>query len=104
MYQNVLIPTDGSAGVEESVSHGVAIAEQFGATVHGLYVVDQRTPGLFGEYTHASFGENVREEITSELEAEGREATAEVREAAAEAGLDAREAVVTGIPHESIVD
>lgn len=104
MYQNVLIPTDGSAGVDESIAHGVAIAERFDATVHALYVVDERAPGLFSEYTHASFGENVRNEITSKLEAEGHEATSEVREAAAEAGLDAREAVVTGVPHEAIVD
>jgi nucleotide-binding universal stress UspA family protein len=40
MYDDILVPTDGSAGMQSVVDHAVTLAEEHGATVHGLYVVD----------------------------------------------------------------
>lgn len=40
MYENVLIPTDGSDGTKEAIEHGLELAETYGATVHALYVVE----------------------------------------------------------------
>jgi nucleotide-binding universal stress UspA family protein len=40
MYDDILVPTDGSAGMQSVVDHAVTLAEKHGATVHGLYVVD----------------------------------------------------------------
>ena len=40
MFKNILIPTDGSRGVEKAVECATAIAENFASTVHILYVVE----------------------------------------------------------------
>ncbi len=40
MIDNVLIATDGSAGAEGAVEHGLDLAEAFGAEVHVIYVVE----------------------------------------------------------------
>lgn len=38
MYQDVLIPTDGSEASESAIEHGIALADRLGATVHALTV------------------------------------------------------------------
>ncbi|PSQ03885.1 stress response protein [Halobacteriales archaeon QS_6_71_20] len=40
MYDRILVPTDGSDGVERAVRHAVDLAVRHGATVHALYVVN----------------------------------------------------------------
>ncbi len=40
MYENILVPTDGSKTSEVAVDNAIDIAEKYGATVHSLYVVD----------------------------------------------------------------
>jgi nucleotide-binding universal stress UspA family protein len=40
MYDNILIPTDGSEATLEAVTPGIELANQHGATVHALYVVE----------------------------------------------------------------
>jgi nucleotide-binding universal stress UspA family protein len=40
MYDDILLPTDGSAGMDRVVEHAGELAEAHGATVHALYVVD----------------------------------------------------------------
>ena len=42
MYQDVLLPTDGSAGTAEFVTHAAEIATTYDATLHVLSVVDTR--------------------------------------------------------------
>jgi nucleotide-binding universal stress UspA family protein len=42
MYDTILLPTDGSEGIEAAANHAAAIAERFDATVHVLSVVDTR--------------------------------------------------------------
>ncbi len=39
MFANILVPTDGSAGVENAVNCAIAIARKFHAKVHILHVV-----------------------------------------------------------------
>lgn len=41
MYDDILIPTDGSDGSRAAVEHGVTLAGRFDATVHALSVVDE---------------------------------------------------------------
>jgi len=45
-YENVLIPTDGSAGATRAGAHGLALATALDATVHVLSVVDDTSLGL----------------------------------------------------------
>ncbi|NUE03256.1 universal stress protein [Halorubraceae archaeon YAN] len=40
MYDRILYPTDGSEGAECALKHARTIGEQFGGTVHILFVVD----------------------------------------------------------------
>jgi len=41
-YEDVLLPTDGSKRAERAVEHGLALAANTDATVHTIYVVDER--------------------------------------------------------------
>jgi len=40
MYDQILLPTDGSKGVDRAIDHAIDAAERYGATLHVLYVVD----------------------------------------------------------------
>ena len=41
MYDEILIPTDGSTEAEKGERHGVELAAAVGARVHALYVVEE---------------------------------------------------------------
>jgi nucleotide-binding universal stress UspA family protein len=45
-YENILIPTDGSAGAAHAAEHGLSLAAALDATVHVLSVVDDTSLGL----------------------------------------------------------
>jgi nucleotide-binding universal stress UspA family protein len=42
MYDDILVPTDGSRGANAGLDHGIEMATQWDATLHVLYVVDTR--------------------------------------------------------------
>jgi nucleotide-binding universal stress UspA family protein len=48
MYENVLVPTDGSDPAAAAVEHAIDVAKTYGATVHALYVgrIGDAPPGL----------------------------------------------------------
>jgi nucleotide-binding universal stress UspA family protein len=93
-YERILVPTDGSAGTEETVAHGLAVAGEHGAAVHALYVVDTKLLNAAGDE---------REDVASDLRAEGRDAVARVADAADERGLSAVTEVREGVPHREIL-
>ena len=102
MYDNILIPTDGSTVAENAVDHALELADRFGASVHALYVVDTDAMDL-------SLGTEQVERIKSgkyrdmpELQAEANSATKMVAEKAADRGIDCTEAVAAGRPHREI--
>lgn len=41
MYETILVPTDGSTEAEKGAREGVELAAALGATLHGLYVVEE---------------------------------------------------------------
>lgn len=41
MYDTILVPTDGSTEADKGARHGVDLAAALGATLHGLYVVEE---------------------------------------------------------------
>jgi nucleotide-binding universal stress UspA family protein len=45
MYDTILIPTDGSKGAQRGVDHALDLATKHGATLHALFVVDERFHG-----------------------------------------------------------
>ncbi|MDX1744416.1 MAG: universal stress protein [Halobacteriales archaeon] len=96
MYDQVLIPTDGSEGTKRAVGHGLGIADTFGAAVHVVYVIDVRPYG----------GIDLAEEAALERAARraGRRAITSIRERAEDLGLDVTHQIAVGVPHAEIVD
>jgi nucleotide-binding universal stress UspA family protein len=97
MFEVILIPTDGSAGAFRGVEHGLELAEKYDATVHAIYVVDER---IYGQTPAISSDELFFEE----LEDRGEEALDEVVERAREYGIEVVPKCVRGLPHEVILD
>ncbi|WP_435181618.1 universal stress protein [Halorussus sp. AFM4] len=98
-YGTVLIPTDGSDGVEPAVDCGLAVAAAFGATVHALYVADVRS---FVADEEADV--EAPDAALDLLEDRGEDAVRSVVERAGDRGLDAAGDVVDGVPSRAIVD
>lgn len=96
MYDDILIPTDGSDAVLEAIDHGLDLAERHEATVHVLHVVDQR------QFLGAP--DDVQEELKANLLSEGEQAVENLVGRATEAGLDVTSSVRIGIPHTDILD
>jgi nucleotide-binding universal stress UspA family protein len=95
MYDTVLVPTDGSIGAERGVNAGLDIARAYDATVHALFVVDERiygeTPGLSDLELRFEQLEEGGEELLRDVETQGTEL-----------GLDVRTAVRRGLPYDVI--
>jgi nucleotide-binding universal stress UspA family protein len=96
MYDDVLIPTDGSDAVETALQHGLRIAENEGATVHGLYVVDKRI-------TDAADADT-RPDVEATLREEGEQALDDLQDAADRKGLPVVTDRRTGTPYKEILD
>ncbi|WP_049890552.1 universal stress protein [Natrinema versiforme] len=102
MYDRILVPTDGSDTAEKAVEHALDLAEQYGAAVHALYVVDTNAMSLslgaeqLDRIEQGNYGEmgEVRERAES--------ATGYVADRARELGLETVEHVSAGRPHDMI--
>lgn len=97
LYDDVLVPTDGSEGAQRGIEHGVDIAAKYDATVHALYVVDEH---VYGETPALSSMELAFEQA----EQAGREEAQEVAERAEKRGLETRTAVTRGEPYRCITE
>jgi nucleotide-binding universal stress UspA family protein len=94
MYDNVLVPTDGSDASLEAVDHAIDVARTFDATLHTLYVVE--LSALPAEFDPAR--------VYDELEEEGRSAVGVVTDRADEADVPVKAYVGSGPPHRAILD
>lgn len=74
MYERILLATDGEAGVDQASVHALSLASALEATVHLLYVVDER---IYGAYSGDEFVDD-HEGPQSTLEEQGREALAAI--------------------------
>ena len=95
MYDEILVPTDGSPAADAAVEHAVTLAEKFDSTIHALYVVDATA------YSSLEGGSQM---VAEALEDEGEAAVSRIRVAAEKAGVPADETVVSGTPFRSIID
>jgi nucleotide-binding universal stress UspA family protein len=96
MYDNILIPVDGSDDAERGVAHGIDLAAALGATVHALYVVEEGgNPWL---------SEPMADQTTRAKEY-GEEITGEVADRAANAGVECVTEIKVGPRvYEKIID
>ena len=95
MYENILVGTDGSGAADRAVAHALELAERYGATVHGIFVVDT---GIYGESALSS-----ADIQTHEIEATGAEFLDEIERRAAEIGVTFERRCCHGRPHEEII-
>ena len=93
MYDEILVPTDGTKRMAKVVDTALDLAEQNGARLHALHVVDVEWADLLDEGP-----------IRERLFERGAEATDEVVERADHRGLPSEGAVEVGVPHVVIVD
>ena len=94
MYDQILIPTDGSEGTRGAVEHVIDLATTYEAALHTIYVidtnvgVDSSVPGTLDALEEV--GENAIDEVIRQAEA---------------AGVNTIERVVAqGPPHQAILD
>jgi len=95
MYDRVLVPTDGSRGTGKTLDHALHIAADNDATLHVLYVVDQRL--------YLAADEQTQEDVITDLQAEGETALSEAADRADDADVDVVTELRDGVPHREIV-
>ncbi|WP_336023699.1 universal stress protein [Halobellus salinisoli] len=98
MYDQILIPYDGSDEAEKGAKHGIELAAALGSTVHGLYVID--LPGTPRALALRDDEEKMREDYRRY----GDEVLSELSEMGEEHGVDVVTETRTGTPSEEIVD
>lgn len=96
LYERILVPTDGSDGVERAVRHAVDLAHAHGATLHALYVVN--TAGYAGLPMDASY-----EGVDEMLRADAEEAVGIVEAVADDYDVPIETAIIEGSPSREIV-
>lgn len=93
MYDRLLVPTDGSPGMERVVAHAAALAEVHGATLELVYVVNSSAvANLPMESSWEGVAKMLREEGENALEA-----------AAERTSVDAERTMLEGNPAREIV-
>lgn len=96
MYENILVPTDGSKEAKKGEAHAVDLAAAIGSTVHALYVVEEGGNPWMSE---------PMEDQLDRARSYGEEITGEVGEAAAAAGVEFVSGVKVGpAAHEKIIE
>lgn len=96
MYDEILVPTDGSEPAKAALDEAIDHAKSHGATLHVLYVVeDHLIPG----------GVESGAEIHEALKRDGEKAIREARTWAQAAGIESLQVEIgAGKPHEVILD
>jgi len=97
VYDQILLPTDGSDGAAAVADHAGVIADRFDATVHVLAVADTRN-----RFESPSSG--LAPEVWEESERERAEAAVDDTIEMLPDSIDAEPVVESGVPHETILD
>ena len=95
MYDEILVPTDGSETSRRAIERAVDLASKYGARIHALYVVDT---------TVYSTLETGAEMVLEALEEEGEAAVRTVEDAATAAGVEVVTEVTEGNAHDAIME
>jgi nucleotide-binding universal stress UspA family protein len=94
MYDEILVPTDGSPAAEAALDHAIDLASTYGARLHALYIVDAAA------FSSVEAGAEL---VVDALEEEGQRAVERVHDAGAEAGVDVVASVQSGSASKSIL-
>jgi nucleotide-binding universal stress UspA family protein len=96
MYENILLPVDGSEGSERAEEFALELAERYGGEVHLFHVVDTR---LVSEPALSSM-----ELVTDDAEAAAMELLDEIEERATDRNLEVSSRCCHGTPHDEIIE
>lgn len=96
-YDDILVPTDGSAPAAAAVEPACEIAAQFDARVHALNVVNLGDIATGSEYT-------LPKDLIDTLESQGEKETERIATRARESGVETVTQVVSGFPAPEILD
>jgi len=102
MFDQILVPTDGSEPSASAAQKGVMLAAEHGATVHALSAVEPVPLGTFTSGPEPSSAEHG--EIVDQQKSEAQAAIDTVVDRCEEHGVDVVEALVYGTPHQEIVE
>ncbi|WP_276299191.1 universal stress protein [Halorussus lipolyticus] len=97
MYEDILLPTDGSDGTIASVTHAGELAETYDATVHVLSVVDTRN-----RFESPSSG--IAPEAWTEAERERADESIQNAKTALPDDVAVESVVAEGVPQTQILD
>ncbi|WP_323192241.1 universal stress protein [Halostella sp. PRR32] len=95
-YDEILVPTDGSEPATAAMDHGIAIAQEAGARIHAVNVVDVSSLAANPNVTPPT-------ELLDQFRSQGESATEAIATRAREAGLDAVTSVREGIPSSDLL-
>ena len=97
MYDEILVPTDGSVATERAIEHAIDLAGRYDARIHALYVADTSAYAAL---------EGAGTAVVDTLRDRGDEAVGAVADAVESSGLSrGMERVVRdGSPHRVILD
>lgn len=96
MYDDILVPTDGSDSVMAVLDHTTDIATRRDATVHVLYVIDDQA--------FLTLDDDMKDEVLAEMQTEGEQALDAVTSETEAAGLETVTSIQRGRPAEEIVE
>jgi nucleotide-binding universal stress UspA family protein len=96
MYDDILVPTDGSESIATVLEHTRDIATRRDATVHVLYVIDDQA--------FLTLDDEMKDEVLAEMQAEGQRALDAVVSETEADGLATVTSIQRGRPAEEIVD
>ena len=95
MYDDILLPTDGTESMDDVYAHTLDLARRHDATVHVLYVIDDRA--------FLTLAPDLVDDVVGELEGEGDEATAAALDRLAAGGVETTAVLRRGNPAEEII-
>lgn len=97
MYEDVLVPTDGSPEIEAAIARAVDIARIDESKIHALYVADSGAEPVGGE-------SQAETTLRQALVERGNDATEAVRDYAREYDVEVGTEVLEGVPYRTILE
>lgn len=85
MYETILVPVDGTAEGEKGAQHAVDLAAALGASLHGLYVVEEggnpwESAPMEDQLDRArAYGQNILDEVGESADGAGVDYVTEIK-------------------------
>jgi len=95
MYEDILLPTDGSESMDAVIEHAADIAARRDATVHALYVIDDRS--------FLTLQDDMKSDVVDGLRTEGETATTAVASQLEAEGVTVRTVIRKGNPADEVL-